>query len=154
MISPIVNLVLALPSLPSIPSEDCVGLYQNITMSCCPLSLISQADITYMEWNYIHMIPYSEELGHIFQLRILSPLISRHVEAFFFKSSRHFFPNLSPLFLQSHFFQLTNFFHHSSAVALHHFHPVCVWKQNMWSMNFMNASEVYMTLTAGDAFID
>ena len=103
MISPILTLFLALPT-PPLSHQDCVGLYQNITMSCCPLSLISQADITYMEWNLIHMIPYSEVLGHILQLRILSPLISRHVEAFFFKSSRHFFPNLSPLFLQSHFF--------------------------------------------------
>ena len=60
---------------------------------------------TSLIWSgIIHMIPYSEVLGHIFQMRILSPLISRHVEAFFFKSSRHFFPNLSPLFLQSHFF--------------------------------------------------
>ena len=104
MISPILNLFLALPSPPSIPSGFAVWLYYNITMTCCPLSLLSQADITYIEWNYIHMIPFSEVLGHIFQLRILSPLISTHVEAFFFKSSRHFFPNLSPLFLQSHFF--------------------------------------------------
>ena len=92
------------PYTPSIPSGFAVELYHNITMTCCPLPLLSQADITYIEWNYIHMIPYSEVLGHILQLRILSPLISRHVEAFFFKSSRHFFPNLSPLFLQSHFF--------------------------------------------------
>ena len=104
MISPILSLFLALPSLPSIPSGFAVWLYYNITMTCCPLSLLSQADITYIEWNYIHMIPYSEVLGHIFQMRILSRLISRHVEAFFFKSSRHFFPNLSPLFLQFHFF--------------------------------------------------
>ena len=101
MISPILSLFLALPT-PPLSHQG--SLYHNITMTCCPLSLLSQADITYIEWNYIHMIPFSEVLGHIFQLRILSPLISRHVEAFFFKSSRHFFPNLSPLFLQSHFF--------------------------------------------------
>ena len=98
MISPIVNLVLALPSLPSIPSGFAVWLYYNITMSCCPLSLISQADITYMEWNLIHMIPYSEVLGHILQLRILSPLISRHVEAFFLQIISSLLPQLVAAF--------------------------------------------------------
>ena len=68
------------PYTPSIPSGFAVELYHNITMTCCPLSLLSQADITYIEWNYIHMIPYSEVLGHILQLRILSTLISRHVD--------------------------------------------------------------------------
>ena len=105
MISPILSLFLALPSLPSIPSGLCwsVSKHHNDLLSSL-IVIPSRHHLTYIEWNYIHMILYSEVLGHILQLRILSPLISRHVEAFFFKSSRHFFPNLSPLFLQSHFF--------------------------------------------------
>ena len=153
MISPILSLFLALPSLPSIPSGLCWSVSKHHLLSSL-IVIPSRHHLTYIEWNYIHMILYSEVLGHILQLRILSPLISRHVEAFFFKSSRHFFPTCRRSFSNPTFSQLSNFFHHSSAVALHHFHPVCVWKQKMWSMNYMSGSEVYMVLTAGNAFID